>query len=195
MRNRLLPVSEGSCAHRFCDEDFYIHCATHSYKHFSGGGNGIRSLLDVYVYLHAMGDKLDHAYIDAELAKLGIAEYDAMTRRLSELFFSVPSPDRGVREIPLSEEDRALLLYHLDSGTYGKLATAVRKRLTGSETERVTFGAKLRYCMRRLFPDMSIYTRHKILIPFFWFYRLFRALFFKTGRVFSELKTVFRSKS
>ena len=58
---------------------FYLYVTVHEYKHYAGGGTGLRSLLDAYVSLRRHGDGMDMAYIAAEAEKLGIAEFDVET--------------------------------------------------------------------------------------------------------------------
>ena len=40
----------------------------HGYKHFSGAGSGVRTVLDFYLFLKAYGDTLNREYIDGEIA-------------------------------------------------------------------------------------------------------------------------------
>ena len=48
VQNRLL--GEGYEKH-LSPEDFYLYVTAHEYKHYTGGGTGLRSVLDTYVYL------------------------------------------------------------------------------------------------------------------------------------------------
>lgn len=74
---RLLIKDEGNnYGYHFSDNDFYVYITAHEYKHFSGGGTGIRSLLDCYVYLKAKGSVLDFGYIEKQLEMLGITEFE-----------------------------------------------------------------------------------------------------------------------
>ena len=194
--SRLLPVKEGSMERKFSDEDFYIHCISHAYKHFTSGGTGIRSVLDVFVYLRNKSDTLDFSYMERELKKLGLWEYHSTMQRLAALLFS-HEPSAIPHEIKkFSERDREVFLYLLDSGTYGLIEHSVEKRMKEIAGERpISFFTKLRYCFERIFPDMHCYSRHKILIPFYWSYRLFRGVFLKFGKCMGELKAVFKTKS
>jgi len=73
IRNKLL-LNEGSAyGYRFKDEDFYIYMLFHMYKHYSGGGTGIRSLLDIYVFLCQKELQMDFSYIEQECKELEIA--------------------------------------------------------------------------------------------------------------------------
>ena len=51
VKNKL--IAAGKYEYRFTDEDFYIYILAHEYKHFSHRGTGMRSLMDVYVFLNA----------------------------------------------------------------------------------------------------------------------------------------------
>ncbi len=84
-------VHKSGCEYAFKDEDFYIYILAHMYKHFSHNGTGLRSLLDIHVYLQSHPD-LDFDYIGRELEKLQLldfaygsveqGEYNHLTRQL-----------------------------------------------------------------------------------------------------------------
>ena len=94
------------------DEDFYIYCINHIYKHFSDAGTGLRSLLDIYVINKAKGQTLDREYIAGELDSLGIREYESKTRQLAEKVFSLK---------PLTDSDKDELSVYIYSGAYGTI--------------------------------------------------------------------------
>ncbi|HAM14311.1 MAG TPA: hypothetical protein DCP91_00300, partial [Eggerthellaceae bacterium] len=50
-------------------------------------GTGLRSLLDVYVWVRAKGGTLDWDRVSGELAKMGLAEFEARNRRLAMRLF------------------------------------------------------------------------------------------------------------
>ena len=87
-----------------------------------------------------------------------------------------------------------MLAYILSSGTYGtvqnRVENGIRKYGSGP------FG-KLRYVMRRLFLPMDtvraafpLFAKYPILLPFLPFYRVFRALRSRKGRLQAELKAL-----
>lgn len=81
-------------------DDFYIYHICHLFKHYSGGGTGLRSLSDTNVYYREYGECLDLAYIDAELKKLGLKEFERKIRCLSDkLFRRLPLDDSETREL------------------------------------------------------------------------------------------------
>ncbi len=166
VKSRLIPMEGTRFGFRFTDADFYVYMIAHEYKHYAGGGTGLRSLLDTYVYCRRKADTLDWAYIAKEMEKLGIAAFEAQNRSLALHLFG--------GEL-LTAQDREMLDYILTSGTYGtteqRVANGV-KRLGGGVR------GKLRYMCRRLFPPMQtlltvypFFARHKYLIPFLPIYR------------------------
>ena len=193
-------LHDKGCGCRLSDEDFYIYCTTHAYKHFSGCGTGVRSLMDVYVYLAAMGDRLDFDYIKKELEGLGIREFDKAQRRLAELMFS---PDCiNLNQAELSDEDRALAEYYIDCGVYGNLNNLVINSLKReSDGGSVKASTKFKYYVERIFPKMEYYKltfplayRYKILIPGAWIIRTLRGIFVKPVRIMKEFETVSKTK-
>ena len=76
-----------SYSYQMKPEDFYIYNVYHAAKHFSNGGIGIRMVMDVYVCLQAFKN-LDFEYIDAELKKAGIDEFEKAFRAIALNWFS-----------------------------------------------------------------------------------------------------------
>lgn len=76
-----------SYSYQMKPEDFYIYNVYHAAKHFSNGGIGIRMVMDVYVCLQAFKN-LDFEYIDAELKKAGIDEFENAFRAIALNWFS-----------------------------------------------------------------------------------------------------------
>ena len=181
MEDRLL--GEG-CAKHFSPEDFYIYLIAHEYKHYSGGGTGLRSLLDTYVYLHK--HELDMAYVEQELEKMHIREFETEQRSLSFHLFG------GEK---LTEEDRRMLHYILSSGTYGTIENKVKNQLHkkgrwGYFRSRMTLPYDM---MQDKFPVLK---KAPLLYPFCWAYRLIHGFIFKHDRFMYQLKAVigFRCK-
>lgn len=174
---------------RFSPEDFYLYVTAHAYKHYTGGGAGLRSLLDTYVYLKK--EKLDMDYVAAEAEKLGIAGFEAANRSLALRLFSG-------QELTAEEKDR--LDYVLSSGAYGTTAHQVENRL------RANGWGKARYALNRFFVPISqknrayavyarrypFFYRHKLLLPLLPFYRILRSL--KSGKLIREAKTIVKTK-
>jgi hypothetical protein len=93
VKSRLLKDYDNGFGYHFTDEDFYIYIIAHEYKHYSTGGTGLRSLADIFIYLRAKENKLDRNYINHELEKLGIEDFEQDCCELSrKIFGSVNLP-------------------------------------------------------------------------------------------------------
>ena len=185
VKSRLI-LNEGSrYGYHFSDEDFYVYMIAHEHKHYSSSGTGLRSVLDAYVFLRKKGDALDWAYISREFDNLGIADFEEQNRSLALHLFD------GEK---LTERDEKMMEYILSSGTYGTVQNRVENGIKryGSGP----FG-KLRYIMSRLFLPMEtvravfpLFAKYPILLPLLPFYRVFRALRSRKGRLQAELKAL-----
>ncbi|MBR1764083.1 MAG: nucleotidyltransferase family protein [Ruminococcus sp.] len=182
---RLLHKVDGKeYEYSFSDEDFYIYITAHEYKHFSKGGTGLRSLVDTYVLVKYYYDKLDKAYINNELSKLGIAEYEFKQRNLALKLFD---------GIQLSIEEKELLDYYIFSGTYGTIENSVNNSADDS------LYSKVKYLRKRLFLPMlqiknvyPFFYKYKIFIPILYLYRIGLMLTKSRKRVISEIKTLLK---
>lgn len=188
-------IKDDNCKYgcHFSDEDFYIYLTTHEYKHYSGKGTGLRSLLDRYVYLHKKSDYLNWKYIETECDKLEIANFEKQSRELALKIFTASA------NTELPESDKQMLEYYLTSGTYGTLENAVKVKRK-EYAEKTGDISRLSYIINRIFPDKEwyeenqpFYNKHPYFKPFFVVIRLFRSVFFKRKRILSELKLIRKS--
>ena len=172
-----LVVVDGS-EYRMSDEDFYIYQTVHTMKHFIGGGTGIRSVLDTFIYLQKK-PMLDRAYLARELDKLRLRPFHEMLERLANVWFG--GEDMPKELAPISD-------YILGSGTYG---LATQKAANRAARAR---GGKVGYAFSRAFPSYHFMAekyptlrRVPLLLPFFWIGRLLRATFGAKGQAKGEL--------
>ena len=171
-------------AYHMSHNDFYVFHICHMFKHYSGGGTGLRSLSDTYVYYREYGECLDRAYIDAELKKLGLKEFERKIRCLSDKLF---------RRLPLDDSETRELEFFVKSGCYGTSAQKLEKTIGSGNSK----SAKYRYILRRVFPPREallmcypVVYRHMILYPLMVVYRPFKSLIKYPGRVRRELRRV-----
>ena len=170
IKERLIKDDDNRCGYHMTDSDLYIYYINHMYKHFSIAGTGLRSLLDVYILNKTKGQSLDRDYLEGELDYFGIREYEAKTRILAEKVFSLQ---------PLTDSDKEELAFFTNAGSYGTTTNLIANILENNDSEK----AKLRYTLRRIFPDedhLKLYEpvvyRHRVLYPFLVVYRPFRGL-------------------
>ena len=175
------PVKEGH-EHYLSKEDFYIYFLAHTYKHYHVSGCGIRTLIDIYLYVNK--ENLDFNYIDKELVQLDLVDFSHQIIALSNKLFN---------DEPLTEEEENILLFIASSGTYGTLEHSVDRGIKKK--------GKIGYFMSRVFPPYSFYKSAYpwayysfILIPIAWLCRFFRILFKNPKKATNELKMISKHK-
>ena len=210
VKSRLIKDADKDYGYHFSDEDFYIFVVIHAFKHYESGGFGIRTLLDLYVYTQAKKDTLDWAYLDAEMDKLGVAEFERNCRKLADKLFDVAALEAAHGSCAdydsrLTEEDKADMEFFLSAGSKGTTRIAFKQRLDRmmeeDQDEDVTLGVKLKYLYKRLFPEVGFYEsaapvvyRHKVLLPFYMVYRLSVKAFKRRGAIWKEIKHIWKTK-
>ena len=171
-------------------EDFYLYVTAHEYKHYSHSGTGLRSLLDVYLYLRMV--ELDMDYVETEALKLGMAGFEAANRALAQRLFSGQE---------LTEADKEMLEYVVSSGAYGTMDHRVENAIAKNGH------GKLRYMIDRFCVPVSrnnkdyadfavtypLFYRYKVLLPLLPFYRTLRAM--RAGRFKMEARAIKDAKS
>ena len=190
---RSIPAETNPFLHRMSWSDFYIYLTTHFHKHYSNGGSGIRSLLDVHIFLTAHQADLDEAYISAELEKIGLNEFRLQAEKVADRWFgrSDPQDDQSLSD---PSETTKMEQYILGSGTYGTIDNHVQNGIAAES------GSKLRYVLKRtLLPyaemknQYPILRKGPILLPLCWSHRLIKAVLFKRDRIQEEVALVQQS--
>ena len=161
--------------YEFGIEDFYVYMISHMSKHFFETGCGIRNLLDIYVYRNKFGDRMDKAYLEEELSKLGIKDFEEHMTELAYIWMDD-------KECP--EFFESLFAYMVDSGIYGKNENGVWSQLA-KETADGEQNVKLHYYfpslkfMQEKYPCLK---KAPFLLPFAWIVRGCSAAFSKESR-------------
>lgn len=138
-----------SDTYTFSAEDEYIFALVHTWKHYVGYGTGIRPILDVAVLEKTYGDRLDRAYLNAELKKLSLTDFAENVMQLAACWFGAertePTPERQRLEHRL-----------LTGATYGTKEQSesnllMKKMRQGKSEHR----AKTEIFFRKIFPSRS----------------------------------------
>lgn len=180
--------------YHFSDEDEYIYFLVHAYKHYSGGGCGIRTLADEYVFMKKKGERLDRTYLQKELETLKLTAFEKQLRNASMHAFA--------KEVSLTEEDRKVIGYMMGSGTYGNLGNSVNNKLTKlKEDAGDNKKAKRRYMFRRIWVSeetmkayFPFFYKHRFFRIFLPFYRFGRGMIVHPKRLLNEYKSVKKYK-
>ena len=161
--------------YEFSIEDFYVYMIAHMSKHFFETGCGIRNLLDIYVYRNKLGDKMDKAYVEEELSKCGIKDFDDHMTELAYIWMDD-------KECPEFFEN--LFAYMVDSGIYGKSENGVWGQLA-KEVNKDNANCKIRYYfpsfefMKEKYPWLA---KMPVLLPAAWVCRGVTGVFKKESR-------------
>lgn len=204
VKERLIPkMGNHLLEYRFTDEDFYIYFTAHAYKHFINAGIGIRSLMDVYVYLSAMEERLDWDYIETECEKLGMKEYEHSAKELAKKLFGESWFTVLTQSDRLTEREHSLIAYYINSGAHGTKDHYVLQeiRSIAGEGQALTSKSKAKYILRRIFPTREyirhhypFFDRHIYLLPVLILYRACSALLRYPKKLLAEFKLVWNSK-
>lgn len=171
-------------------EDFYIHLVIHFAMHFLTRGSGIRSLMDIYVYLCAFGNILDREYIRKELKKLKLSSFCEEMENLSFLWFGKNKEKKStLTKKKVKELEREIFA----SGLYGTWESMSMQRMKDT-TETYGWIQSVRYAWKRVFMSRKemahsypVLKKHSVLLPFYWIIRALHIIFYKRDSVKKEV--------
>lgn len=176
-------VPQRLCKHTFAmtDEDFYLYMIAHFYKHFIGGGTGVRYICDTEVFLRAHGETMDRQYVDEHLEASGYLDFDRQVRALCRAWFHGEKADDALTAFAQK------ILYSGVFGTAERAEENAARQAVQAMPGRSAAQKKLLYLLSVLFPPLSVMrdvypvlSRLPFLLPLFWIVRGVQRLF--TGR-------------
>lgn len=179
-------------------EDFYIFMIVHLEKHYRWNGSGIRSVMDIYVYLNQFKKTMNWTYIKNELQQLGLYDFSVKIESLSDYWFS----DTCFRnEVPdMENELKEMQLNIFLSGVYGSKEFKKLETMNNIHIEHGTL-PKIKYILKRMFMNKKalahsypLLNKYPFLLPFFWLHRFGHAIFLKQSAIRRELE-LFKMKS
>lgn len=167
-------------------EDFYIFMIAHLAKHFQGGGSGIRSVIDVQQFLDKMEEKLDWKYINEELRKIELTQFEQHMKNLTAIWFG------GEKETEFYAQLREFIQ---NSGIYGTLENLGVQRAV--RAGRKGWKGKMQMWLNVIFlPYKEMKMQYPyllkcpVLLPIAWIQRFFRTIFLrrkKAKRILSSM--------
>ncbi len=188
--DRALIDEENPGGYKLSPEDFYIYQIAHFEKHYSLMGSGIRSALDIYVYLNKFRTILNRDYIKEEFQKLNIYNFGTKMEYLSQFWFSKQQPDIKISKDELNEIQKNIFL----SGVYGSLEFSRFKKMSNLHIEK-GFKQTFHYFWTRIFTRKKDFKnsypflrKYPFLLPFCWFHRLIYVLLHKKQSIKRELE-------
>ena len=170
------------------NEDFLIHVLAHLYKHFTDGGCGLRQFMDVYLLTKKLELNMDYIY--GELETIGLDGFMRTTLRLNGFLFGGEKPDDDLLEIAD---------FVFNNGSFGTVKNSMALEYAqDNEKAKKHFGLyKIKYFANRWqlsFSGMKkqypILGKLPFLLPFCYFHKLFRVLFFRRDVLKSQVKDI-----
>ncbi len=176
-------------SYEMSNDDFYIYLLAHMAKHYRGGGTGIRSVMDVWVYNQHYKDQLNWNYINTELEKAGLHNFAQSMKALAESWFNPEVSDELYHE---------MTDFMLANGTYGTNQNASLNKFIQGKKDRDSFtAAKVKYTLRILFPDKRHMTiifpflqKLPFLLPLCWIIRGIRTVVYRRSNIRRNLSTI-----
>lgn len=169
---RLMPDSQNTHLYRMSWNDFYIYFIAHLAKHYYMGGTGIRSIMDIHIFLARHGQDLDQQYLKTELEKIKLWDIKEDCEKLAAVWFGDEAPDERLLE---------MTEFIIQSGTYGTIENALPHRVEKGIAR--SSNSKFRYLIRRLFPPCNkmqykfpVVRKYPFLLPFCWIIRIVRCI-------------------
>lgn len=183
--NRAVLSSGKEYQSEFSNEDMFIYILAHMYKHFTYGGCGLRMFMDLYVMTKRCG--LDFGYIRSELEKIGLDGFLDTTLNVNAFLFDGAETTEDLLDIAD---------YIFNNGTFGTEENKHMLYLV-QDTEDIAnenSKSKIRYFAERwqlTWPKMKeqfpILRKLPFLLPFFYIFKLFRAVFINRGTIKDEV--------
>ncbi len=96
VKSILINDANGKNQFYFSDNDFYVYFIVHTYKHFLNSGMGLRTVLDVYLYVSNLQEKLDFDYIEEQLKKLDAYDFEQTFRSIAFKMFGKNAKEGNV---------------------------------------------------------------------------------------------------
>lgn len=175
------PIME----HRYEVEKEYefVYLLTHLAKHFLSSGAGLRSILDIGLYLFHYQECLEHDKLEAYLAKTGLTRFFTNIVYLNNMLFGLDLPEvLYLTEPLLPEEYEELAGYIAAAGIHG-YGPDFNSYSVEKATHRRKHKKGFAFYLGKVFPPYKtmknifpVLEKHKILLPFTWIARWFRLL-------------------
>lgn len=170
-------------------EDFFVYIMMHLTRHYTNGGTGIRSIMDIWLYNSRYKNEMDWEYIETELEKIKLLEFAKNILGLSEVWFGNAESNEIFDE---------MTDYIFSSGVYGiKKNAAASSMNTYTSKSRSIWWAKYRYYLNLFFPGLEhmkiqypFLSKLLFLLPVCWMFRGVKCLLFKREHTFQIINNV-----
>lgn len=168
---RAYEETPGSGIFRLSWDDFYIYMIDHCAKHFFKQGSGIRSVMDVYVFLKEKGQELHREYLKEQLMKKDLWEFAETIEKIAESWF-----EKGETNLFEETENKIIL-----SGAHGCMdmhyMIAMDNLTQKYGSRKIAYIVRLSSRIFMKYENMCILypilKKIPFLLPFLWIHRGF----------------------
>jgi len=187
---RLIRCEDNNNRYKMRIEDFYLYNLAHAANHIKSAGIGIRIFIDLWLMHTKYKDQFDYAYLNEKLQSANLTRFEECSRKLYLYWFE------GIT--PVDTTVRAMAIYVAQSGwmgTYNQYSSA--KLAQDAQNSNSSSLTKLKNYIKIIFPSYQELVKrypnakkHKILVPFYYIYRIFKSVFGKNKgarRVINEI--------
>ncbi|MDD3173827.1 MAG: nucleotidyltransferase family protein [Herbinix sp.] len=184
--NRAVQSKDNPYHYYLTWNDYYIYMLVHFAKHYFHSGSGIRSIMDIHIFINNHSKDLDYDYLKTELMKLNLWDFHNNVTALSNVWFA------GGKS---NDEQDKMAQYIILSGTYGNSSNRIVNEIQRQKEKCGNLKkAKINYFIKRAFlnkttmlysyPFLSTFA---FMLPFCWVHRLIKAMLFKQSRIKNEI--------
>lgn len=159
--------------YRLSWEDFYIFMIAHMAKHFQGGGCGIRSIVDMWLFSDRMKESLDWDYVRKELEKIELAQFERCMCDLVSVWFE---------EKAETEFYAQLTELLMQSGIYGTITNYNIQHV--AEVDKRVWKGQIKVWMEAIFlpykamkMQYPYLEKYPVFLPAAWIQRIFGPAF------------------
>jgi len=170
--------NDNSSRYELSTEDNFIYLIAHFAKHYRDAGIGIKSVIDLWVYLEKYPN-MNMEFIYLELEKLNLKTFFENLLKLIRAWFADGQMD---------EVASMMTLFIINSNTFGTMKNQMSAKSI-RENKNIEDAQKFKY-LRNIFPNLEkmklifpILEKFPILLPFFWAFRVVRFVLFRRDRI------------
>lgn len=189
---RVIKCEDGNHHYTMRIEDSYIYNLAHAANHIKTAGVGMRIFIDLWLIYTKFKDQFDYNYLNEKLELANLTKFEKCSRDLYLYWFEGKTPIEPTVE--------ALAVFVAQSGWIGTYTqfTSAKLAQTAQEGNSSTL-TKIKKYYNIIFPTYNELIirypnakKHKLLVPFYYIYRIFKSLFGKdkgANRVIREITT------
>ena len=169
---------ESLSRYELSSEDNFIYLVAHFAKHYRDSGIGIKSVIDLWVYLKSYPD-MDMDFIYSELEKLNLKIFFENLEELLKVWFSNGE---------MNEITSMMTVFIINSTTFGTVKNQMSSKAI-RENKHIEDAEKFKY-LKSIFPNSEkmkqifpILNKFGFLLPFFWVFRVIRLVLFRRDKI------------